>query len=140
MRSARISRILLTLFALPAALLVFMGCDEYGDLIFGGGDEPEVQITVILENKEPALLGENIHLFHKALETFPCCQVAPQLSRTKNYTMRRGDHVTYQAGRNGEILTEKECTCNTACPAETGGPVGTPRVQWNGSTLTCVGW
>lgn len=133
-------RSLWTSLALPVSFLTLVSCNDSSG---GTGNVlgPDVQLTVRLENREPAVLGEAVHLFRKGAETFPCCQVQPQLERnTPAFTARQNGTYEFEAGRNGQVLDTKGCKCTSACPAQTGGTVGTPTVRWNGTALSCIGW
>jgi hypothetical protein len=84
--------------------LLFAGC-------FGDDDQPigptQSQIvTVILENKD----NQPAHLFSAwHSESFPCCQVAPGGDRSVKLSTQQGDDVEVSAGRNGQIISTKNC-------------------------------
>ncbi len=119
--------------AIGAVALMVMAseCGDTVDALAGPGATKNIAIKLI--NGDDLA----VHLFVDS-ETFPCCQVQPQASRTVNRTMATFDGVSITAGRNGEILTRTACvvSVNSGGAFET----GTASVVYSSAGLACSGW
>ena len=142
MRNPRVWRRFWILLLTPASLLVLKGargCPLAPDSGSGDPDAPIHDVTVTLQNLEAPIIGQAVHLF-AGTETFPCCRLEPGESRTVVYRMRNGAHLDFEAGRDGNTLATRRCGCGSACPTDPTAPTGSPKVEWNGSSLACRGW
>jgi hypothetical protein len=87
--------------------LLFAGCRDEDT----GEESPfsptqEQIVTVILENKD----NQPAHLFSSwHSEGFPCCQVPAGGDRSVQLSTQQGYDVEVKAGRNGNIITSKNC-------------------------------
>ena len=136
MRTPRSWRKFLILLLIPASLLV-KGCGLFGP----SEDDPhgeEVGITATLLNLDHPALGLAVHLLGPD-ETFPTGRLDPGQSRTYTFLSRVNGQTEFRAGRNGDIIATKSCTCTTAVCGLSDGP-RLVRVEWNGSALACVSW
>lgn len=106
-------------------------------LTAGECDSPS---TPLSEAKEIEVLLHNadalpVHMFLSFGEGFPCCQVASQATRTDRVQMSMGNVMIFRAGRNGEILVQKNCKLR-----KQGYDEGSVSVVFNAGDLTCMGW
>ena len=129
MRNPRSWRKLWILLVIPSVLALKCGsCDP-----IGVGED--FNVTVTLQNLDTPLIGQAVHLFGPG-EDFPAGRLEPGTSRTIELTLRVDESAAFGAGRNGSILTTKSCTCtDSGCRSDE-----QVKVEWNGSSLSCVGW
>lgn len=119
----------LTLGGILAAVCISLGGD-CGDL--PSTPRPEKDIEILLHNADPA----PVHMFLGDGQTFPCCQVESQGTRTEQVKMSVTSVIHFHAGRNGELLAfRKVCTLGDA-----GFNAGSVSVVYFDRVLTCMGW
>lgn len=129
------------LSCLSVSVLLLNGCWEAAKNIAGGDPNAStVELGVTFKNLDTPVVGQNIHIFGPNEDFSPSNRLEPGDSRTAVIRMRRDEEALFTAGRNGTVITTKKCKCTSACPATGISPVGSPRVEWNGSALSCPGW
>lgn len=123
------------------ALFVLSGCWQDAKNIAGGDPNAStVSLPVTYKNLDTPVIGENIHLFGPNEDFSPSNRLAPGDFRSTRIPMRRNEEALITAGRNGSVITTKKCKCTSACPETGFTPVGSARVEWNGSAISCVAW
>jgi hypothetical protein len=114
------------LLLLPLIALLSSACEtSLVEDIFATDDEDR-PIDIFLRNLDT----QNVHLFSRG-EGFPCCQVAPNGTRSVRVLARPGEVIEFQAGRNGQIIDTQSCTVHDLMYPGSGHGVGSGGdVEW----------